>query len=240
MTNQPRRGRGKPCPLAPRLGRCHDATVDLRSRRPEPAPVVFVVDDDESVREALTSLIRSAGRRVEAFASAQAFRTRAPVDAPSCVVLDVRLPGASGLDLQRELGELHTELPIIFITGHADVPTTVRAMKAGALEFLLKPLSDVDILEAIEQAIARHRATRERAAEMADLEARYESLTPRERQVMEHVVAGLLNKQIAVELGTREITIKVHRAQVMRKMLADSLAELVKQAGKLGIPRAVR
>jgi FixJ family two-component response regulator len=205
---------------------------------PEPAPLVFVVDDDESVRAGLASLIRSAGLRVEAFASSQAFRARAPVDAPGCLVLDVRLPGSSGLELQRELAELDTELPIIFITGHADVPTTVRAMKAGALEFLLKPLADADILEAIERALAQHRATRERKAEMAVLGARYDSLTRREREVMERVVAGLLNKQIAAELGTSEVTIKVHRAQVMRKMLAGSLADLVRQAGKLGIPRA--
>ena len=202
---------------------------------PEPSPIVFVVDDDESVREALASLVRSAGMRVEVYASAQAFLARPRVDAPSCLVLDVRLPGLSGLDLQRRLAEVNTEIPIVFITGHGDVPTSVTAMKAGAVEFLLKPLADADILEAIGRAIARHRAARQKQAQMADLQSRYASLTPREREVMERVVAGLLNKQIAAELGTSEITIKVHRGQVMRKMLADSLADLVRLAAKLGI-----
>jgi FixJ family two-component response regulator len=149
--------------------------------------------------------------------------------------LDVRLPGVSGLELQRRLQELQTELPIIFITGHGDVPTSVSAMKAGAIEFLLKPLADVDIIDALERAIVRHRAARERQAELSKLQARYESLTRREREVLERVVAGLLNKQIAADLGTSEVTIKVHRAQVMRKMAAESLADLVKQAEKLGI-----
>ena len=202
---------------------------------PESAPIVFVVDDDESVREALASLVRSAGMRVEVFASAQAFLTRPPVDAPSCLVLDVRLQGASGLDLQRRLMELNTEIPIVFITGYGDVPTSVTAMKAGAIEFLLKPLADVDVLEAIGRAIARHRAARERQTEMADLHSRYGSLTAREREVMQGVVKGLLNKQIAAELGISEITIKVHRGQVMRKMMAGSLADLVRLAEKLGI-----
>jgi FixJ family two-component response regulator len=204
-------------------------------RKPESPPIVFVVDDDESVREALASLVRSADLRVEVFESAQAFLRRPPVDAPSCLVLDVRLEGASGLDLQRRLTELNTEIPIVFITGHGDVPTSVTAMKAGAVEFLLKPLADVDVLEAIGRAIARHRAARERQTEMADLQSRYGSLTAREREVMQGVVKGLLNKQIAAELGISEITIKVHRGQVMRKMMADSLADLVRQAEKLGI-----
>lgn len=203
-------------------------------RKPESPPIVFVVDDDESVREALASLVRSADLRVEVFESAQAFLRRPPVDAPSCLVLDVRLEGASGLDLQRRLTELNTEIPIVFITGHGDVPTSVTAMKAGAVEFLLKPLADVDVLEAIGRAIARHRAARERQTEMADLQSRYGSLTAREREVMQGVVKGLLNKQIAAELGISEITIKVHRGQVMRKMMADSLADLVRQAEKLG------
>ena len=204
-------------------------------RTPESAPIVFIVDDDESVREALASLVRSADMRVEVFPSAQAFLRRPPVDAPSCLVLDVRLQGASGLDLQRRLTELNTEIPIVFITGHGDVPTSVTAMKAGAIEFLLKPLADVDVLEAIGRAIARHRAARERQTEIADLQSRYGSLTAREREVMEGVVKGLLNKQIAAELGISEITIKVHRGQVMRKMMAGSLADLVRQAEKLGI-----
>jgi FixJ family two-component response regulator len=196
---------------------------------------VFVVDDDESVREALASLVRSAGMRVEVFSSAQAFLGRHPVDAPSCLVLDVRLRGASGLDLQRRLTELNTEIPIVFITGYGDVPTSVTAMKAGAIEFLLKPLADVDVLEAIGRAIARHRAARDRQSEMADLQSRYASLSAREREVMQGVVKGLLNKQIAAELGISEITIKVHRGQVMRKMMAGSLADLVRQAEKLGV-----
>jgi FixJ family two-component response regulator len=202
---------------------------------PETSPIVFVVDDDESVQEALASLVRSAAMRVEVFASAQAFLSRPPVDAPSCLVLDIRLDGASGLDLQRRLAELHTEIPIVFITGYGDVPTSVAAMKAGAIEFLLKPLADVDVLEAIGRAISRHRAARERQTEIADLQSRYGSLTAREREVMQGVVKGLLNKQIAAELGISEITIKVHRGQVMRKMMAGSLADLVRLAEKLGI-----
>ena len=204
-------------------------------RTPESAPIVFIVDDDESVREALASLVRSADMRVEVFPSAQAFLRRPPVDAPGCLVLDVRLQGDSGLDLQRRLTELNTEIPIVFITGYGDVPTSVTAMKAGAIEFLLKPLADVDVLEAIGRAIARHRAARERQTEMADLQSRYGSLTAREREVMQGVVKGLLNKQIAAELGISEITIKVHRGQMMRKMMAGSLADLVRQAEKLGI-----
>jgi len=208
---------------------------------PEPEAIVFVVDDDESVRESLGGLIRSAGLRVEMFASAQQFLAGPRsnnVGAPSCLVLDVHLPGLSGLDLQKRMAEVNIEIPIIFITGRGDIPTTVRAMKAGAVEFLTKPFSDHDLLDAIGQAIERDRAARRRQAEMAELRDRYESLTPREREVMGLVVSGLLNKQVAAELGINEGTVKVHRGQVMHKMRAASLADLVRMSDKLGIPRA--
>ena len=203
---------------------------------PEPQAIVFVVDDDASVREALERLIRSAGLKVEAFASAEEFLKRPRADAPSCLVLDVRLPDLSGLDLQRRMADANNEIPIVFITGHGDIPTTVRAMKAGAVEFLTKPLVEGDVLESIRGAIARDRAVRDHHAETSALRARFASLTPREEEVMGWVVSGLLNKQIAGELGISEETIKVHRGHVMRKMGADSLAELVRMSQRLGIP----
>jgi FixJ family two-component response regulator len=199
---------------------------------------VFVVDDDESIREALKSLIGSVGLPVETFATAQEFLESRGADVPGCLVLDVRLPGLSGLDLQRELTNVNIHTPIIFLTGHGDIPMTVRAMKAGAVEFLTKPFRDQDLLDAIQQALERDRTAREERIEKDELRARYDSLTPRESEVMRIVITGLLNKQIAAELGTSEVTIKLHRAQVMQKMRADSLADLVRMAEKLGIPSA--
>jgi FixJ family two-component response regulator len=197
--------------------------------------VVFVVDDDAAMRRSLDNLVRSVGLRVEAFASAQEFLRRKPPDAPSCLVLDVRLPGPSGLELQRRMAETGLSIPIIFITGHGDVPMSVRAMKAGAVEFLTKPLRDQDLLDAIQQALERDRGARQQRAELDDLRRRFESLTRREREVMGLVVAGRLNKQIAAEVGAGETTVKIHRHQVMEKMGAASLADLVRMGDRLGV-----
>lgn len=200
--------------------------------------IVFVVDDDSLIREALRRLIRSVGLEVETFSSAQEFLQAKRADTPSCLILDVRLPGLSGFDLQREMAEAEVNIPIIFITGYGDIPMSVRAMKAGAVEFLAKPFRDQDLLDAISQALERDRQRRAQQADMADLRGRYEQLTPREREVMSLVVAGLLNKQIAGELGTSEFTVKIQRGQMIRKMQAESVADLVRMADKLGIPPA--
>ena len=201
----------------------------------ETEATVFIVDDDAPLRESLRNLIRSVGLRVELFASAQEFLQSRQPDAPSCLVLDVRMPGLSGLDLQKQTSEAGLEIPIIFITGHGDVPMTVRAMKAGAVEFLTKPFRDQDLLDAIQQALERSRKAREQQAATKQLRQRFALLTPREREVMERVVAGLLNKQIGAELGTSETTVKIHRHQVMEKMGAGSLPELVRMADRFGI-----
>jgi FixJ family two-component response regulator len=198
--------------------------------------VVFVVDDDAPLRESLKNLMRSVGLRVEAFASAQEFLRSPRPEVPSCLVLDVRLPGLSGLDLQRQMAEGDRDMPIIFITGHGDIPMTVQAMKAGAVEFLTKPFRDQELLDAIQQALERDRRARLQRARNEALCRRYRVLTPREREVMALVVAGLLNKQIAGELGTSEASVKVHRQHVMEKMGAGSLAALVRMADQLGIP----
>jgi FixJ family two-component response regulator len=203
----------------------------------EPA-VVFVVDDDPSMRRSLETLLRSVGLDVRLFSSAQEFMQAARPDSPGCIVLDVRLPGMSGLAFQEELAKTGVALPVIFLTGHGDVPMTVRAMKAGAAEFLTKPFDDQVLLDAIHAAIERDRARRRDAASLATLTARYRQLTERERQVMKLVVAGRVNKQIAAELGLSVVTVKVHRGQVMRKMRAKSVAELVRMADRLGLPGA--
>jgi FixJ family two-component response regulator len=202
----------------------------------EAPPIVFVVDDEPSVRRAIKRLIGSEGLQVELFGSAQEFLQGRRPDAPSCLVLDINLPGISGLDFQHQLAEAGIRIPIIFITCHGDIPMTVRAMKAGAVEFLTKPFRDKDLLDAIQLALERDRTRRQEEAKVAVLQERFDSLTPREREIFPLVVTGRPNKQIASALGTSEITIKVHRASVMRKMQAESLADLVRMAGLLRLP----
>ena len=205
-----------------------------------PAATVFVVDDDPSIREALSSLIRSVKLGVETFSSAREFLRRGRPETPVCLVLDVRLPGLNGLELQQHLIRKGVDLPIIFITGHGDIPTSVRAIKAGALEFLTKPFRKRDLLRAIKQAVERDREALINRKEIAELSARYDSLTPREREVMRAVVKGLPNKHIAAELGTAEITVKIQRGRVMKKMKANSLPSLVRMAQKLGVEPAAK
>ena len=214
------------------LDAAEDVSLSDRAAHAEPA-TVYVVDDDASVREGMRNLIESVGLRAELFATARDFLAARRPDEPGCLILDVRLPGLSGLDLQRELGKTETPLPIIFVTGHGDIPMTVQAMKAGAVEFLTKPFRDQQLLDAVVHAIERGREELKQRRELLELRRRYDSLTPREREVMAFVVKGLLNKQVGAELGMSETTVKFHRAQLMQKMKAESLADLVRIAERL-------
>jgi FixJ family two-component response regulator len=201
----------------------------------EEQPVVFVIDDDASVRDAIVDLLRSVGLAVESFGSTQEFLQSNRPDAPGCIVLDVRLPGPSGLEFQRTLNKSNIDLPVIFISGHADIPMSVRAMKSGAIEFLTKPVPEQELLDAIQTGIERDRARRQDARVLAELRERFDSLTPREREVLAFVVTGRRNKQIAAQANLSEMTVKVHRSQIMRKMRAKSLVDLVRMADALGV-----